>query len=220
MEICTRLLRTFCHTSPRTLSVIGPWYGPKIMVMSDTFQKAFTPKEGNLVELISAEKIAKRIAELGEEITNDYRSRGEELVLLCVLKGSFLFLADLCRQIPLPLSVDFIGIASYGDETKSSGVVKITSDVSHPIEGKHIIIVEDIIDTGLTLHYLMKNLATRKPASVKLCSLLHKPERTEREVQIDYLGFTVPNKFVVGYGLDAAQKLRNLPFIGYIDISE
>ena len=190
------------------------------MVMSDAFQKAFRPKEGKLVELISAERIAERIAELGEEITNDYRSMGDELILLCVLKGSFLFLADLCRVIPLPLSVDFIGIASYGDETKSSGVVQITSDLSRPIEGKHIIIVEDIVDTGLTLHYLMKNLATRKPASVKLCSLLHKPERTEREVPIDYLGFTVPNKFVVGYGLDVAQKLRNLPFIGYIDTSE
>ena len=189
------------------------------MVMSDAFQSALTPESGRLTELLSAEAIAARIVELGAQITEDYRPHGDGLVLLGVLKGSFLFLADLCRAIPLPLAVDFIGIASYGDETKSSGVVQITSDVSRPVEGKHLVIVEDIVDTGLTLHYLMKNLTTRKPASIKLCSLLHKPSRTIREVPIDYLGFTVPDKFVVGYGLDAAQKYRNMPFIGYIDDS-
>ena len=190
------------------------------MVASDPFRDALAPAGGRLIELISADAIARRVAELGDRITSDYREYGNDLVLLGVLKGSFLFLADLCRAIPLPLSVDFIGIASYGDETKSSGVVKITSDLTRPIEDKHVVIVEDIIDTGLTLDYLIENLATRKPASVKLCSLLHKAERTERNVIIDYLGFTVPDKFVVGYGLDAAQKYRNLPFIGHIDGEE
>ncbi len=168
-------------------------------------------------QLISAEAVTERIAEMGAEITRDYQDHGDDLVLLGVLKGSFIFLADLCRQIQLPLSVDFIGIASYGDETSSSGVVKITQDLTKPIEGKHVIIVEDIIDTGLTAHYLVDNLQTRKPASLKLASLLHKPDRAIREVDIDYLGFTIPNKFVVGYGLDVAQKYRNLSFIGYIE---
>lgn len=174
-------------------------------------------RRADIVELISAEAIAERVAELGAQITADYQGRGDDLILLGVLKGSVIFLSDLCRAIDLPLSLEFMGIASYGDETASSGVVQITSDLSKPIEGKHVVIVEDIMDTGLTAHYLMDNLATRHPGSVKLCALLHKPERTVREVAIDYLGFTVPNKFVVGYGLDAAQKYRNLPFIGYVD---
>lgn len=176
----------------------------------------FNRKDRPFVELISAEAIAERVAELGAEITKDYQPRGEDVVLVGVLKGSFLFLADLCRHVALPLSVEFIGIESYGDETESSGVVKITSDLTRPIEGKDVIIVEDITDTGLTAHYLIQNFATRKPASVRLCSLLHKPDRTVREVEIDYLGFTIPNKFVVGYGLDIAQQYRNLSFIGYV----
>jgi hypoxanthine phosphoribosyltransferase len=174
-------------------------------------------RRADISELLSAEAIAGRVAELGAQITADYQGRGDDLILLGVLKGSVIFLADLCRAIDLPLSLEFMGIASYGDEVASSGVVRITSDLTRPIEGKHVLIVEDIMDTGLTAHYLMDNLATRHPASVKLCALLHKPERTVREVPIDYLGFTVPNKFVVGYGLDAAQKYRNLPFIGYVD---
>jgi hypoxanthine phosphoribosyltransferase len=176
----------------------------------------FNRRDEPFVELISADAVAQRVAELGRQITDDFQTRGTDLILLGVLKGSFLFLADLCRHIPLPLSVDFIGIESYGDETESSGVVKITSDLTRPIEGKDVLIVEDIIDTGLTAHYLMKNLATRKPATVKLCSLLHKPDRTFREVKIDYLGFTIPNKFVVGYGLDISQQYRNMSFIGYV----
>ena len=142
--------------------------------------------------LLSADEIRARIAELGKKITEDYAERGENLVLLGVLKGSVIFLADLCREVALPCSIDFIGIASYGDQTQSSGVVQITSDVTKPIAGKDVLIVEDIIDSGLTAHYLIHNLATRQPASVKLCSLLHKPERTEVEVPIDYLGFKVP----------------------------
>ncbi|HTE51160.1 MAG TPA: hypoxanthine phosphoribosyltransferase [Kofleriaceae bacterium] len=167
--------------------------------------------------LISAEEIAARVAELGRTITADYAEAGSDLELIGVLKGSIIFLADLCRQIALPIAIDFIGIASYGDQTQSSGVVQITSDLSRPIAGKHVIVVEDIIDTGLTAHYLLDNLATRHPASVKLCSLLHKPDRAERQVAIDYLGFTIPNKFVVGYGLDHAQRYRNLAYIGYLE---
>ena len=166
--------------------------------------------------LIGADRIEARIAELGAEITRDYSDRGDGLVLLGVLKGSFVFLADLCRHIALPAAIDFIGIASYGDETSSSGVVQITSDLTRPIEDRHVIVVEDIIDTGLTAHYLLDNLETRKPASVKLCSLLHKPAATRIEVPIDYLGFEVPNEYVVGYGLDVAQRYRNLPYIGYV----
>jgi len=168
-----------------------------------------------LRELYSAQAIAKRVAELGAQITADYQDRGDDLVLLGVLKGSIIFLADLCRHVDLPLSIEMIGIASYGDQTRSSGVVQITADLTRPIEGKHVIVVEDIIDTGLSAHYLFDNLATRHPASLKLCSLLYKPERTIEPVTIDYLGFTIPNEFVVGYGLDAAQKHRNLPYIGY-----
>lgn len=169
-------------------------------------------------ELISADAIAARVAELGAQITADYAGpiASAEVVVIGVLKGSVLFLADLVRHIALPVHLEFIGISSYGDATTSSGVVRITQDLSRSIEGKHVIVVEDIVDTGHTVHYLLENLATRRPASIKLCSLLHKPERSEREVTIDYLGFTIPNKFVVGYGLDVSQQYRNLPFIGFV----
>jgi hypoxanthine phosphoribosyltransferase len=166
-------------------------------------------------ELISADAIAARVAELGAQITKDYAGRAEDIVVICVLKGSVIFASDLVRHIGLPIYLDFIGISSYGDATVSSGVVQITQDLSRPIEGKHVIVVEDIVDTGHTVHYLLENFATRRPASIKLASLLHKPERAERQIPIDYLGFTIPNKFVVGYGLDIAQQFRNLPFIGY-----
>ncbi|MCC6999485.1 MAG: hypoxanthine phosphoribosyltransferase [Deltaproteobacteria bacterium] len=165
--------------------------------------------------LISADKIAARVKELGAEITREYR--GKEVVVVGVLKGSFIFMADLVRHIELPITLEFMGIASYGDETKSSGVVRITSDLTKPIDGKHLIIVEDIIDTGLTIDYLLDNLTTRHPASVKICALLHKPERAVKQVPIDYLGFNIANQFVVGYGLDFAQKYRNLPFIGLVE---
>jgi len=166
-------------------------------------------------ELISADAIAARVAELGAQITKDYAGRTGDIVVIGVLKGSVIFLADLVRHVGLPVYIEFIGISSYGDATVSSGVVQITQDLSRPIEGKHVIVVEDIVDTGHTVHYLLENLATRRPASMALVSLLHKPERSEREIKIDYLGFTIPNKFVVGYGLDVAQQFRNLPFIGY-----
>ena len=167
-------------------------------------------------ELISADEVAKRVRELGAQITSDYRGAKGDVVVLGVLKGSVIFMADLVRQIGLPVYLDFIGISSYGDATVSSGVVQITQDLSRPIQDKHVIVVEDIVDTGHTVHYLMENLKTRGPASLKLCALLHKPERAERHVEIDYLGFTIPNKFVVGYGLDIAQQFRNLAFIGFV----
>jgi hypoxanthine phosphoribosyltransferase len=169
-------------------------------------------------ELLSADAIAARVAQLGAEITAEYAplSRSTDVVVIGVLKGSVIFLADLVRHIAAPIFVDFIGISSYGDATLSSGVVQITQDLSRPIEGKHVIVVEDIVDTGHTVHYLLENLATRRPATIKLCALLHKPERAERNIKIDYLGFTIPNKFVVGYGLDIAQQFRNLSFIGYV----
>jgi hypoxanthine phosphoribosyltransferase len=162
--------------------------------------------------LISKEQIAQRVRELGAQIQRDYENK--ELVLLGVLKGSFLFISDLARAVDLPLSVDFIGLSSYGEATESSGVVKITSDLSRPIENKHVVIVEDIVDTGLTMRYLLDNLATRRPASVKLCTLLNKPSRARTKIPIDYLGFQIEDRFVVGYGLDAAEKYRNIPFIG------
>jgi hypoxanthine phosphoribosyltransferase len=164
--------------------------------------------------LYSREAVQKRIAEIAAQIQNDHQ--GKELVLVGVLKGAFMFVADLARHIDLPLSIDFVGLSSYGEATESSGVVKITSDLTRPIEGKHVVIVEDIIDTGLTMRYLLDNLATRRPASVKICTLLQKPSRSRTRIPIDYLGFTVPDLFVVGYGLDAGERYRNLPFIGVL----
>lgn len=165
--------------------------------------------------VIDAESIAVRVAELGAKITSDYA--GKELVLVVVLKGSFMFAADLARHIDLDVSIDFLGVRSYGDAQESSGVVEITNDLSRSIEGQHVILVEDIVDTGLTVHYLRENLETRQPASLRIASLLHKPARTKVTVDIDYLGFTIDDVFIVGYGLDAGQKFRNLPFLGVLD---
>jgi hypoxanthine phosphoribosyltransferase len=158
--------------------------------------------------LVSESEIAEKVRQLGARITEDYRDRPP--VLIGVLKGSFVFLADLARAIDLPLTVEFLGVQSYGDATESSGVVRITLDLARPIEGKDVLVVEDIVDTGLTSRYLFEQIEGRGAASVKLCALLHKPARTRVPVQIDYLGFTIPDEFVVGYGLDAAQKYRNL----------
>lgn len=164
--------------------------------------------------LIDAGTIAQRVADLGRAITQDYL--GKELVIVPVLKGSYVFAADLVRQIDLDLAIDFLGVRSYGNQQESSGVVQITTDLSRSIEGKHVIVVEDIVDTGLTVAYLHDNLATRQPASVKVAALLHKPARTRVPVQIDYLGFTVDDVFIVGYGLDYAQKFRNLPYLAVV----
>ena len=164
--------------------------------------------------LIDAGTIADRVAELGRAITRDFL--GKELVIVPVLKGSYVFAADLVRHIDLDLAIDFLGVRSYGDQQESSGVVQITTDLSSSIEGKHVILVEDIVDTGLTVSYLYENLATRQPASLKIASLLHKPARTRIPVEIDYLGFTVEDVFIVGYGLDYAQKFRNLPYLAVV----
>lgn len=164
--------------------------------------------------LFDEETISRRIAELGAQITEDYR--GKQLTALVVLKGSFVFASDLLRKVDLPMNVEFIGLRSYGSRRETSGVVQITMDVKHPLNHQHVLIIEDIVDTGLTLSYLERNLATRDTASIKLASLLHKPSRTEVPVDIDYLGFTIPDKFVIGYGLDDAGLYRNLPFIGAV----
>lgn len=165
--------------------------------------------------LYSAEQIATRVTELGEQISQDYQ--GERLLLVCVLKGSFVFTADLARAIRGNVQIEFLGVQSYGEGTNTSGVVQITQDLTRSIEAEHVLVVEDIVDTGLTIAHLLDLLRTRKPASVKVCSLLHKPSRTRIEVPIDYLGFTIEDKFVVGYGLDWAQRYRNLPFIGVVE---
>ena len=165
--------------------------------------------------LLSTEQIAARVRELGAQITKDYE--GRRLVLVSVLKGSFIFTADLCRAIDAQLRIEFLGVRSYGEGTSTSGVVQITQDLSKPIEGEDVLIVEDIVDTGLTIAHLLELFHTRHPASIKVCSLLHKPARTKIEVPIDYLGFTIEDRFVVGYGLDWAERYRNLPFIGVVE---
>ena len=174
---------------------------------------AFSPPE--VRELISQKRIEERVSELAAQITREYA--GRSLVLLSVLKGSFVFAADLARAIALPIRIEFLGVRSYGDDTTSSGVVQITQDLTRPVDGDDILLVEDIVDTGLTLSYLREQLRSRNPASVKVAALLHKPARIQREVEIDYLGFTIDDVFVVGYGLDYAERYRNLPFLGVLD---
>jgi hypoxanthine phosphoribosyltransferase len=164
--------------------------------------------------LLSAERIARRVEDLGRDIATGHL--GGELVLVSVMKGSFIFAADLSRAIDLPLRVEFLGLSSYGESTESSGVVRITQDLGAPIEGCHVLVVEDIIDTGLTMAYLLENLATRKPASIRVCALLAKPARRKRRVPIDHLGFEIEDSFVVGYGLDSAELYRNLPYVGVL----
>ncbi|KUO70947.1 MAG: hypoxanthine phosphoribosyltransferase [Clostridia bacterium BRH_c25] len=161
--------------------------------------------------LISEEEIAKRVKELGKQLTEVYE--GRELLIVGILKGCMLFLSDLVRSIDLPLTMDFMVVSSYGNTTKSSGVVRIIKDLEREIEGKDVLIVEDIVDTGLTLSYLIENFKTRNPKSVKVCSLLDKPDRRMAKVDIEYIGFTIPDEFVVGYGLDYSEVYRNLPFV-------
>jgi hypoxanthine phosphoribosyltransferase len=164
--------------------------------------------------LLSEEQISAKVAELGAKITADYA--GCSLVVVCILKGAVLFTGDLIRHIKLPLSVDFMAISSYGMETKSSGVVRILKDLDASVEGRHVLVVEDIVDSGLTLKYLEENLRSRRPASLAICALLDKATRRKIEVKLDYRGFVIPDEFVVGYGLDYAEKYRNLPFIGVL----
>ncbi len=166
--------------------------------------------------MLSAEDIAKRVRELGAQISQDYGDR--RLVLVSVLKGSFVFTADLARAIDIPnVRIEFLGVRSYGEGTSTSGVVQITQDLVKPIEGEDVLVVEDIVDTGLTIAHLLELFRTRHPASLKVCSLLHKPARTKIEVPVHYLGFTIEDRFVVGYGLDWAERYRNLPYIGVVE---
>lgn len=170
--------------------------------------------EAEVETLIDEQKLQARIRELGEQITREYQ--GKNLTVLGILKGSVYFVADLTRAIDLPLTVEFMGVSSYQGGTETSGEVRITTDVSKPMAGKDILIVEDIVDTGLTMKFLLENLRARQPASIKLVSLLEKPARARTKVDIDYKGFVIDDVFVVGYGLDYAEKYRNLPFIGKV----
>jgi hypoxanthine phosphoribosyltransferase len=165
--------------------------------------------------LVPAEELQRRIRELGAEISRDYD--GRDLIMIGVLKGAVLFLADLMRELTVPCEVDFMAVSSYGSETDSSGVVRILKDLDSSIEGRNVLIVEDIIDSGLTLHYLLRNLRARNPASVEVCALLTKPDRRRVELPIRYVGFEIPNRYVIGYGLDYAQRYRNLDCVAVLN---
>ena len=165
--------------------------------------------------LVSEEDVDRRIEELGKQISEDYA--GKQVHLICVLKGGVFFLCELAKRITIPVSLDFMSVGSYGDETQSSGIVKITKDLDESLEGKEVLVVDDIIDSGNTLYYLLDVLKKRGPKSMRLCTLLDKPDRREKDVKVDYVGFEIPDEFVVGYGLDYAQKYRNLPYIGVVE---
>lgn len=168
--------------------------------------------------MYTEEEVNKRIAELGAEISREYE--GRSITMICILKGAAAFACELAKRITVPVEMEYMRCSSYGNETESSGVVKIDLDLDRPIREKNILVVEDIIDTGRTMHYLIEVLKSRGPAEVKLCTLLDKPDRRVTEVNIDYTGFVIPDKFIVGYGLDYAQKYRNLPYIGEVEPEE
>ncbi len=179
----------------------------------DTLVTEYNGKLECITPMITEEQLQARIKELGAQISADYA--GKEVVAVAVLKGSVPFFADLIRQIELPgLSCDCLGLASYGSRTESSGVVRLTSDLSRPVAGKHLLIIEDIVDTGLTIQYLLQNMETRQPESIRICTLLHKPAGERVKVPMDYVGFTIANEFVVGYGLDYDERYRQLSYIG------
>ena len=168
--------------------------------------------------LIPEDKVDERIAQLGEQISRDYA--GKQVHLIGILKGSIFFICELAKRITVPVTMDFMSVSSYGAGTKSTGVVKLIKDLDEPIEGKDVLVVEDIIDSGHTLSYLLQNLTSRNPASLRLCTLLDKPERREVDVDVDYQGFRIPDEFVIGYGLDYDQRYRNLPYIGVLSLTE
>ena len=168
--------------------------------------------------LLNEQEVNDRIAALGKQISADYQ--GKQVHLICVLKGGVFFMCELAKHISVPVSMDFMSVSSYGNDTKSSGVVKIVKDLDEAIEGKDVLVVEDIIDSGRTLSYLLETLRNRKPNSLKLCTLLDKPERRVVEVDVHYTGFEIPDEFVIGYGLDYSQIYRNLPYIGVVDLGE
>ncbi len=188
----------------RTVDVARPDGGRRMMSIHDDVEEI----------LLDSSTVASRVAELGAQLTADYAGRTP--VLVSVLKGAMVFLADLMRAMDLPTSTDFMEVSSYGAATESSGQVRILKDLGKPIEGRDVIVVEDIIDTGLTLNYLLGYLADRQPASIKICCLLDKPARRLAEIDIDYIGFTIPDRFVIGYGLDYDERYRNLPYIGVL----
>jgi hypoxanthine phosphoribosyltransferase len=175
--------------------------------------------ETQLKVLISEEKILAKIDELADRISSDY-SEVDDLLLVGVLKGSFIFLADLARRLTIPRSIDFMALSTYGDTTTTDGAVRMIMDLRSNIAGRHVLVVEDIVDTGYTLTYLLRALATRQPASLKTCVLVHKPERRQVHAQIDYLGFEIPDVWVVGFGLDWAERYRTLPYIGVVEPEE
>ncbi len=168
--------------------------------------------------LIDEKKLRRRTKELGKEITEDYKDKNP--VLVSILRGSFIFLADICREIKIPVTFDFMAVSSYGNSKVSSGIVRITKDLEFSIENKEVLIIEDIVDSGRTLNYLVKNLQARNPKSIEVCALLDKDVPRKTVNRVKYKGFDIPNKFVVGYGLDFAEKYRNFPFIGYIENEE
>ena len=168
--------------------------------------------------MLTEEEVDKRIKEIGEQISKDYA--GKKIHLICVLKGGVFFMCELAKRISVPVSMDFMSISSYGNSTESSGIIKIIKDLDESITGEEVLVVEDIVDSGRTLNYLLEMLKDRKPASLRLCILLDKPERRVVEVNVDYTGFQIPDEFVVGYGLDYAQKYRNLPYIGVVEQDE
>lgn len=170
--------------------------------------------EEKITTLISTEEVNEKLQEIASKISKEYKDKTVHLI--CVLKGGVMFMVDLAKHIVPPVTMDFMAVSSYGNETTSSGVVKIVKDLDESIEGKDVIIIEDIIDSGRTLSYLVKILEKREPNSIKICTLLDKPDRRVVDVEVDYVGFTIPDEFVVGYGLDYMQKYRNLPFIGTI----
>ena len=179
-----------------------------------TVLRVASPADDIAEVLIDERAIAAKVRELGKAIADDYR--GKDVVLVSILKGALPFLADLMRQMPIPLALDFLEVSSYGEATESSGVVRILKDLAKPIEGRDVVVVEDILDTGQTLAYVIEHLRSKQPASVRLCTLLDKPARRIVPIRIDYRGFEIPDKFVVGYGLDYAERYRNLPFIGVL----
>ncbi|MCM1194019.1 MAG: hypoxanthine phosphoribosyltransferase [Butyrivibrio sp.] len=168
--------------------------------------------------LLPEEKVAERIREIGEQISRDYA--GKSIHMVCVLKGGSFFMCELAKRITVPVSLDFMSVSSYGGDTKSSGVVKIVKDLDEPLQGKDVLVVEDIVDSGRTLSYLLEMLQDRKPASLRLCTLLDKPDRRVIDVKVDYTGFEIPDEFVVGYGLDYNQMYRNLPYIGVVEFDK
>ncbi|HIT06621.1 MAG TPA: hypoxanthine phosphoribosyltransferase [Candidatus Scybalocola faecipullorum] len=174
--------------------------------------------EDKIRVLLTEEEVDEKIKQLGLKISEDYAGRSVHLI--CVLKGGAFFMCELAKRITVPVSMDFMSVSSYGNGTATSGAVKIIKDLDEPIEDKDVLIVEDIIDSGTTLHYLTEILYKRKPASIRICTLLDKPERRTADVKVDYVGFNIPDEFVVGYGLDYAQKYRNLPYIGVVEVDK